>query len=59
MYVFSNFRLGMSSLFIALFLFIDSGITSVNSDTIEVTASLVLGTDIEKKRGRTYAILLI
>ncbi len=52
MYVFSNFRLGMSSLFIALFLFIDSGITSVNSDTIEVTASVVLGTDKEKKSGK-------
>ena len=51
MHVFSNFSLSMSSLF-ALFLFIDSGITSVNSDTIEVTASVVLGTEKEKKSGK-------
>ena len=37
---------------IALFFFIDSGITSVKSDTIEVTASVVLGTDKEKKSGK-------
>ena len=52
MFVLSNFRFSFGSFFIALFFFIDSGITSVKSDTIEVTASLVLGTDKEKKSGK-------
>ena len=52
MFVLSNFRFGIASILIALFFFIDSGITSVKPDTIEVTASLVLGTDKEKKSGK-------
>ena len=52
MCVLSNFRFSIAFICIALFFFIDSGITSVKSDTIEVTASLVLGTDKEKKSGK-------
>ena len=52
MFVLSNFRFSIASICIALFCFIESGITSVKSDTIEVTATVVLGTDKEKKSGK-------
>ena len=52
MFVLSNFRFSIAFICIALFFFIDSGITSVKSDTIKVTATVVLGTDKEKKSGK-------
>ena len=55
MCVLSNFRFSIAFICIALFFFIDSGITSVKSDTIEVTATVVLGTDNEKKSGKKVA----
>ena len=59
MFVLSNFRFSIAFICIALFFFIDSGITSVKSDTIEVTATVVLGTDNEKKSGKKSLVLFV
>ena len=58
MQILSKYRLGKFSVFIAILLFVDSGIASGKADSIKISARLVVGASKEKKGAKKVSELI-